>query len=240
MRFHARRWAAGVLGVCLASSGAQAEVISEMILPRDAGYGPRNDPIRGVLTNDTVNFSLHMYNASFGTASINTLGEVTIPRGPAFTDMGLNRNGTGRIQGTWDEVIQGNNLYINTVIKTSNGQQFVPGTAMVGGSPAAFWTWHFGTANGVDFFPWVTSVTLVTARAYMSSDGGQTFFNSAGIMPGMESSWNPGRDPGTLMSSVADGTNYMLFQYQIVVVPAPSGLGVMAGGLLAATRRRRR
>jgi hypothetical protein len=209
--------------------------------PSGGGYNPRTPPMRGVVANDIASIGLKMYDGANNAVSVNLNGEVSVPRGPSFTNIGANRNGGGQIQASWDEVVQNNVVYINTIIRSSDGAQFMPPTAMVNGQAAFFWNWRFGMSNNVDFYNYVTNVTVVSARAYFSDNGGLSFFGFNNIAGGLNSSnWNPGCDPGQLLASIGDGTNFVFLQYQILIVPAPAGAGALAAfGLFAARRRRR-
>jgi hypothetical protein len=202
------------------------------------GYGGRvGTP--GVRANDTASMSLMMFDSQDRSASVNMGGEFSVTRGPSFTNIGANRNGGGNVLSSWDEVVQGSTVYVNAMFKTSDGSMFMPATARVNGSPAFFWTWHFGVTDPVNYQPWVTQVQLLSARIYFSDNGGASF-NSFSNISGLGGSFLTGRDSGNYLASIGDGTNFILLQYQISVVPAPAGLGVLAGAGLMAARRRRR
>jgi hypothetical protein len=193
----------------------------------------------GVVQGDSASMSLVMIDANDNSVTVNMGGEFSVTRGPTFTNIGANRNGGGNLLASWDEVIQGSNVFINAVIRTSDGSMFMPPTATVNGQPAFFWTWHFGTANPVNFQPWVTSVNLMSARIFFSDNGGASF-NSFSNISGLGGSFLQGRDNGNYLASIGDGTNYIMLQYQIQPVPAPAGVGAVMGGVLLLARRRRR
>jgi hypothetical protein len=239
--------AVGALGLAAAASLACADVmpysLDSMGYPESSGRGYNGRtgaPIRGVVAGDIASMCMVMMDGSGHATSINASGECNVQRGSTFTDLGQSRNGNGHILATWDEVVSGNLVYVNAIYKTSDGSQFMPVTAMVNGQPAYFWTWRMGMQDPVNFQPFVTSVTLNAARVYFSDTGGQSFTSSTDITSNLNTNWNPGRDPGLTLASIGDGTNFMLLSYQITVVPAPAGLGAMAGASLLALRRRRR
>jgi hypothetical protein len=203
-----------------------------------SGYSPRTT-VRPTIVNDQASMSLLMIDANSNSVAINTGGEVNVQRGPTFTNIGTNRNGGGAIMASWDEVQQGNNVFINAVFKTSDGSMFMPPNALVNGQPAFFWSWHFGTANQVNYYPWIDSVSLLSARIFFSDNGGQSF-NSFSNIAGLGNSFMNGRDNGNYLATIGDGTNYIMLQYQINAIPAPAGLAALAGGAMILGRRRRR
>ncbi len=213
----------------------------------EGGYSPRVTPFRAVMPNETASTGLFMYDSALNVQSINTGGEVSILRGPSGGDLGTNRNGSGNITATWDEVVVGTNHYIRCAVTTTNGEAFIPaGTTMTtpqgGTQPAAFWSWRFGTVDPVNFQSWVTQVRLTRAQISFSQDRGQSFFstfNHTSTIPN-RNNWNPSSDDGELLASVGDGTNYILLQYTIEVTPTPGTLALLSGGLFTMSRRRRR
>lgn len=209
--------------------------------PDDGSYAPRSTVVRPVLPNDTVSIGLAMLDGALNRVAINNpasgLATPSVMRGSTFTDIGANRNGTGRILASWDEVVSGNDLFIRAVIRTSNNQPFMPASATVNGQPAFFWTWSFGTTDRVSFYDTITEVTVTSARVLFSADGGASFAGGSPI-PGLGGAWG-GVDQGDLLAVTGDNTNFMLLEYKIVAVPAPGGMLALAGvGLFAARRRR--
>jgi hypothetical protein len=197
-------------------------------------------PVRGVMTGDSASMSLVMMSGGSTTPqSVNLLGDGLIVRGNIFTDLGANRNGGGHIQALWEETVGGDQVYITAIFRTSDGSQFMPATAQVNGQPATFWTWHLGLADPINFQNWVTNVSVTSAHAFFSADGGQSFTSSMDIASILPNNWNPGSDHGIQLSTIGDGTNFLMLQYGIHVIPAPTGLGAMAGAGLLALRRRR-
>jgi hypothetical protein len=208
----------------------------------NGGYSGRTGgPTPGVIPGDVASMSLIMMDGGANPESVNALGDGLILRGSGqYSDLGANRNGGGHVQAIWDEVLQGNATSIIAIFKTSDGSQFLPASSEVNGQPAQFWTWRFGMTDPVNFQPSVTGVTLNSAHVYFSNDGGQSFTGSTDITSNLSTNWNPGRDPGLSMASIGDGTNFLMLEYQITVVPAPAGMAALAGGSLLALRRRRR
>jgi hypothetical protein len=205
--------------------------------PQSPGYGGRVDS-PGVMPGDTASISLMMIDAQDHSVHVNMGGEVAMARGMSPTSIGANRNGGGNILASWDEVVQGNSVFINAVIRSSDGSMLMPPTAQVNGQPAFFWTWHLGTTDPINYMNWVTQVELLSARIYFSSNGGASFSGFSNIS-GLGPSFMGGRDNGNYLASIGDGTNFILMQYQINIIPAPAGFGLLAGaGLLVARRRR--
>lgn len=205
--------------------------------PGNYGYAPRGGR-PGVVPGDAASMCIMMVDDNDHSMAANTGGEVPVIRGSAFTDLGANRNGGGHILGSWDEVILGDNVYVNAIFKTADGSMLIPPTSNLNGVPTYFWSWHFGMGYAVTFMPGVTQVDLLGARAYFSDNGGQSFTGFADISAGHNGSFLNGRDPGQYLATVGDGTNYMMLQYQIRVVPAPAALAAFGGLTLLARRRR--
>jgi hypothetical protein len=216
-------------------------ILSLAALPTIAAATGGPPPI--VLQGDTASMSLIMMDASLNSVSVNTMGDISVPRGNAFNDLGVSLNGGGNIQAIWDQNASGTQTIITAIFRTADGSQFMPMTAHVGQEPAVFWTWHFGVVDPVNFQPWVTSVTLNSAHVFFSADSGQTFSGSVDMTSNLPSNWMPGRDNGLTVSSIGDGTNFIMMQYNVGftgTVPAPGGVATIALGSLLALRRRRR
>lgn len=220
-------------GMAISALPALAEITPYPV----GGYQPRVTN-GAVLASDAASMTLVMVDANDQSVSVNMGGNVNVTRGSTFTSLGNNRNGGGQILGSWDEVIQGNDIYINAIFRTSDGSMFMPPTATVNGSPAFFWKWQFGSTNPVNYQPWVTSVGLTSARIYFSDNGGQSFSSFSNIS-GLNGSFMSGRDNGNYLATIGDGTNYILLQYRITPVPAPAGIAALGGAALLITRRRR-
>ena len=86
------------------------------------GYLPRVNPIRGVMPNDRVSITLTMYDSIFNSVTVNSLGDWRCLRGTTLVDGGSNRNGTGRVQFSWDETVSGTRTFIRATIRTSNAE----------------------------------------------------------------------------------------------------------------------
>jgi hypothetical protein len=229
-----------LISMLLGSGALPALTLAGVIDPnlQDSGYGDRA-VLRGVAPGDSATMCLVMMDSQGHVQAVNSTAECDVTRGNTFTDLGSNSNGGGDLLGAWEEVVQGNSLYVNAVFKTSDGSQFMPITSKVNGQSAYFWSWHMGLNDPVNFQNFVTAVPLITGRVAFSSDGGQTFTNTSSITTNLSSDWDPGRDPGVLMTNIGDGTNYMLLQYQIQVVPTPAALATLGlGGLFMGRRRR--
>lgn len=200
------------------------------------------------MTGDNASVGLFMYDTTLARSqSINSLGDIAIRRGNTPIDIGANRNGSGRIRALWDEVVVGNGVQIRCAISTSNNEPLVPATSTIplpggGTTPAAFWSWHFGSLDPVNFQAFVTSVSLTRASVSFSSDGGQSFTSNINITNTIpnRANWNPGADGGQLLTSVGDGTNYVLLQYEINIIPTPGAIALVCSGLWTMVHRKRR
>jgi hypothetical protein len=215
--------------------------------PSDPGYGPRVNPLRGVFPNDRVSMTLTLYDAQLNSSTVNTSGDFRVQRSIGAVDGGSNRNGTGRVMFTWDEIVSGTRTYIRATIGTSNNEPLMPATSRVplpggGTSPAAYWSWHFGTIDPVNYQTYITGVTLVRSSISMSSDGGQSYFSTLTTTSGIANSsdWRPGSDPGQLMTSIGDGTNFVLLQYEVNYVPNTGSVALLGAGVMTMLGNRRR
>jgi hypothetical protein len=213
-----------------------------------AGVVPSDDPtgqLRTVADDDKVSLSLVMQSLTGKRQSVNVPGNesphVLVTKGPSFTDIGSNRfSPSGRILASWDEVVSSNLFIVRIRIKSSDGSQFLPTGAMVDGDPVLAWTWNVGLTDPINFQDWVTSVKVTSATARFSYDSGATYragsLNFTNSLP--TDQWSPAIDNGVLRSTVGDGTNAMLLEYKLLVVPTP-GVGVaLVGGLGLLSRRR--
>ena len=211
--------------------------------PADGGgYLPRVNPLRGVMPNDRVSVTITMYDSIFNSVTVNSLGDWRCLRGNSLVDGGTNRNGTGRVQFSWDETVSGTRTFIRATIRTSNAEPLLPLTATVGNNPAAYWSWRFGSTDPVNFQTNITQVTLLRSSISLSSDNGQSYFSTMTTTSGIPNAtnWNPGADPGQLMTNFGDGTNFVLLQYEVAYVPPPGSAVLVAAGLATIASRRRR
>jgi hypothetical protein len=211
------------------------------------GYSPRVNPLRGVMPNDRVSVTLTMYDSIFNSVTVNSLGDWRCLRGSTLIDGGSNRNGTGRVQFSWDETVSGNRTFIRATIRTSNAEPLLPLSATVplpGGqsSPAAYWSWRFGATDPINYQTNITQVTLLRSSISLSSDNGQSYSSTMTTTSGIPNAtnWNPGSDPGQLMTNFGDGTNFVLLQYEVAYVPPPGSAVLVAAGLATIASRRRR
>jgi hypothetical protein len=216
------KYVAAMIGLAGFAAGAQAVVVG------------------GVMPGDHASMCMTMQDSAHHQTELNMTGDCSVQRGSSYMDLGANRNGGSHLLGSWDEHVTGNSVYINAIFKTADGSMFMPITSSVNGQPAYYWSWNFGTNDPVDYQPWVTGVTLQAAHIYFSDNGGQSFIGAVDMFPALGPNFDPGRDPGMLLTSIGDGTNFVLLQYQIQVAPAPGGLAAMAGASMLALRRRRR
>ncbi len=207
----------------------------------DSGdFGERTPGARGVMTNDTLSMALNMTAISGAQAFLNGGGQFIVSRGPGFTDIGAHRGTGARVQASWDEVVSGGQTFISVIYKTSTGGHLVPNTSNIDGSGINTWNWSVGVLDPIHFQEGVSSVQLVSARAFFSRNAGTSFFGNINILPNLPGDFNPGLDSGLPLLSAGDGTNYVLIRYQIdVTIPAPASGVALASGLVLLTRRRR-
>lgn len=204
------------------------------------GYEPR-DVFDGVVPGDGATMTLKMHDINGNTVSINTGGDVSVVRGPTYTDIGANRNGTSRVEASWDSVISGGRMYLIALFRlTSITDQILPNGSNNNGVPAFAWSWNFGTLDNINFQPWVTSVRIRQALGAFSNDLGASYTNgsidfTAQFPPG---EWSPARDFGLPFPTIGDGTNAILLSYELDIIPAPGTFVLLAAGLVAVRRRR--
>jgi hypothetical protein len=232
----------------IGSAGDRAGASNESSGPGFAfsGYDSRANPVRGVNANDRVSMTLIQYDANANPAFVNSDGEVRVPRGAGITDGGQNRNGTGRLQMSWDETVSGSRTFIRATISTSNREPLVPASATVplpgGPAPAVLWSWHFGVVDGVNYFDFISGVRLIRSQISFSTDNGQSYFNTIVTTSSIPNSdrWMPGSDAGQILSSVGDGTNYIFLQYEVSYIPGPASVALIGGGVITMLSGRRR
>ncbi len=214
-----------------------------MMSPGGGGFGDRTPGSQGVVPNDMASMAINMTAVNGQQAFMNAGGHALVTRGPSFTNIGAHRDPTtqANILASWDEVVSGGRTYLSVIFKTSNGAHLVPVTSNIGGVGIFTWNWSFGTVDPVDYQQGVTAVSLVSARAYFSRNGGTSFFTNTNIAPNLPSNFMPSADPGTPLLTAGDGTNYVLIRYEIdVTVPTPATALPLASGLAFIGRRRRR
>ena len=211
------------------------------------GYAPRVNPLRGVVPFDRSSISLTMYDADFNTMTVNSLGDWNCIRGSTLVDGGANRNGTGRILFSWDETVSGTRTFIRATIRSSNAEALFPASSVInfpggGTSPAVYWSWQFGITDPVNYQSNITQVTLLRSSVSLSRNGGQSYSATMTTTPSIPhaTNWMPGFDPGQLMTTFGDGTNFILLQYEVAYVPPPGSMVLVAAGLATIGGRRRR
>lgn len=205
------------------------------------GFGERTPGSRGVALNDVASMSIQMTALNGAQANMNGGGQVLVTRGLAFTDIGIHRSSPARVLASWDEVVSAGRTFISVIFKTDNGSHLVPVTSNIDGVGIFSWNWDFGTVDPVDYSPGVSAVSLLSARAYFSRNGGTSFFANTNIAPGLPSSFMPGVDSGTPLLTAGDGTNYVLIRYEIdVTIPTPATAFALVSGISMIGLRRRR
>lgn len=214
---------------------------------QSGGYDARVNPTRGVMPNDRVSMTLITYDAQLNSVNVNSLGELRVTRSVGTVNGGANRNGTGNVTFSWDETVSGSRTYIRAMIRTSNNEPFFPATSTVplpggGTSPAVYWSWHFGTIDPVNYQSNITNARLVRSSISFSSDGGQSYSGTMNTTSSIDNApdWRPGSDPGQLMTSVGDGTNMILLQYEVTYVPGAGSTALVGLGCATMFGRRRR
>lgn len=214
---------------------------------RHDGVGPRGGGSPSVADNDTAGIQLLMYGSNGTVRTINTLGNLSVRRGPTPTALGANVNGEliggsrGTILASWDEYLGSQFNTINVVISTSDSQDILPIGVVNPADPTEtfdFWTWNFGVGDPVTWRAGASRAPLFAASYKLSSDGGQTFFSSKAIT-NLGDPWN-GVDVGTTQSEPGSGVNYILLSYKVGPVPTPGTLALAGLCTLGAARRRRR
>lgn len=222
--------------------GAAACTCAADFVPVD--HGQMSDPVYGeggtpaVMPAGKTSLSLMMY-AGGNSQYVNDAGDVAVSRGmDAFTDIGANINGTGRVLAMWDEFEGEGSNTIQIVWKTSNAEELLPAGSEIDGNPASFLGWAVGASSAIPFGDWIdpSSIEIVNATiAFSSNEGGS--FDIFNISATLDDPWN-GTDTGSALPMAGEHVNYIVAQYQYAFVPVPGTAGVLLLGL-ALTRRRR-
>lgn len=182
--------------------------------------------------------------------TLNSEGDAPVPVStfddPKFYSIGTNTvpnpSQEDILEAAWYEVVNPQGQFVQLVIRSRNGKQFVPvGTKVDGHTVQAFSYELGGDGNGIDWKGWISHVSWTEYVINYSTDGGQTAYSDPTIYdPIGDSHWN-GIDVLHLGLEVpGSGVNWIQVNYKIGVVPAPGALTglAIAGGLLARRRRR--
>lgn len=229
------------MSLLVATAGANAEMIlpargtSEGAAARGAGDGPG---FSAVAASDTASVALRVYATQQISLFLNAGGDASIQRGGAFKDIGAAPAGYGTytVQAYWDEFVAAVNT-VQIIWKTSNGQRFIPAGATIQGQPVQFLEWRVGATNPITFWPWITSVNLVSATISASTNGGATL-TTTDITGSVSNPWNGTSFGTTLPASFFNNANYIEATFTYVPIPAPASAGavMILGAGLGAVR----
>ncbi|MCL4741677.1 MAG: hypothetical protein KJZ54_05670 [Phycisphaerales bacterium] len=214
---------------------------------QDDHYGDRTSD--AVANNSVATVSLVGF-AGGQFRTLNSEGDAPVPVStfddPKFYSIGTNTvpnpSQEDVLEAAWYEVVNPQGHFVQLVIRSRNGKQFVPvGTQVDGHTVQAFSYELGGDGNGIDWKGWVSHVSWTEYVINYSTDGGQTAYSDPTIQdPIGGAHWN-GIDVLHLGLEVpGSGVNWIQVNYKIGVVPAPGALTglALAGGLLARRRRR--
>jgi len=165
---------------------------------------------------------------------------------PMFVEVGeISVETTGQtdvVEAAWwaSDLPTGN--FLNFVMRTQEGHDFVPFGAKKNGSLIQAFSYEIGgNGDGVDYRNWVDLVLWDELTISYSSDGGQTVFSDPTIEdPIAGGNWIGGTDDLHLgLSLPGDGVNWIQASYKITVIPTPaSALALLGAGAVAFRRRR--
>ncbi len=165
---------------------------------------------------------------------------------PMFVDVGeIAVDGGGQtdtVEAAWWDLQVPEGIFIKFVLRTQNGNDFVPFGSTKDGDPIQAYSYEMGgDGNGIDFRNWVTDVTWEELTISYSFDGGQTVFSDPTIDdPINGGNWIDGIDDLHLgLAFPGDGVNWIQASYKISVVPAPASAALLLGAGLIGFRRRR-
>jgi hypothetical protein len=168
--------------------------------------------------------------SSFSSQQFYTIGEVEVDAG-----------GTDMVEAGWWEIVLPTESFVQVVFRSQNGGQFVPFNSKLNGQNIQAYTYEMGgDGNGIDFLPWITSVTWEELTVSYSSDGGQTVFSDPTIHDPIGNSPWDGTDSEHLgLAFPGDGVNWMQVTYKFEAIPAPATTMALLipGGLLLRRRR---
>lgn len=193
------------------------------------------------MPGETASMALRQYQNPSNNGFINAGGAVNVARGPTFTSLGANVNGSGQIEGRWDEIV-GDVTRIQVIWRTSNQEAFIPAGALINGAPVQFLGWEFGNNNPVNFGPWVQHVELIGATLSSSDDWGNNILDTFDVFSAINSPnpWDGTGGVGAQGSGFWQDANWIELELEYQVVPAPAAAGTLAlAGVVGAFRRRR-
>ncbi|MBL8760866.1 MAG: hypothetical protein JNL50_06125 [Phycisphaerae bacterium] len=211
------------------------------------GFTTRDDLPGSVFSDDPASFSLPMYGSNGSKVYINTGGAAaSVKINEGYKSIGENRNGQlingsrGQIMVSWDEQVLSNKNVVTVIYKTSDAQDIMPAGVMIGNETFDFWTWNVGVIDPINFQSQDGKVPLFAATVSLSRDSGDSFYSTKSIFnKSVTSPWN-GKDGGVTQIDIGEGVNLIRLRYEIGQVPGPGTGVLMAMGVLAAARRRRR
>lgn len=210
-------------------------------------YGDRNDDTavrdNAVVTAGFVGFSGGDWHV------LNSGGHTEVPvseiSDPEFTPIGEIQVETSAetdvVEVAWWEAVLPAGRFIQFVMRTQEGHDFVPFGSKLGGKAIQAYTYEMGgDGNGLDFRQWVDFVLWDELTISYSYDGGQTVFADPTIYdPIGEQNWDGTDDLHLGLVIPGDGVNWIQASYKIEAVPAPSALAVLLAPGVAMLRRRR-
>jgi hypothetical protein len=165
---------------------------------------------------------------------------------PMFVEVGeidVETNGeTDMVEAAWWDLQVPTGVYIQFVMRTQNGGEFVPfGSTKDGDTVQAYSYEMGGNGDGIDFRNWVTDVIWEELTISYSYDGGQTVFTDPTISdPINGGDWSYGTDSLHLgLAFPGDGVNWIQASYKIELIPAPASAMALLGAGAFAFRRRR-
>ncbi|MFM9996287.1 MAG: hypothetical protein ACKVU4_10855 [Phycisphaerales bacterium] len=207
--------------------------------PQIPGFG--DGGFSAVWDGDSASLALKVYANPQLSVYLNSQGDSSVVRGGGFKNTGSAALGFGSytVQATWDEFITPTNNTIQIIWKTSNAQRFIPAGATIQGQPVGFVEARVGVTDAISFWPWITTVNMVSATIASSTNGGLTL-STFDITGSVSNPWNGTSFGSTLPASSFNNANYIMATFTYVPVPAPASVGgvLLFAGLCAARRRR--
>ena len=181
--------------------------------------------------------------------TLNSNPDASIPRStfdaPMFVPIGeieVDTTGdTDNVEAAWWHQNLAGEDYIRFVLRTENGNEFVPFGSKTGGSTIQAYSYELGgNGNGIDFRWWVQHVDWQELTISYSYDGGQTVFSDPTINdPIGGANWDGIDDLHLGLALPGDGVNWIQASYKVTAVPAPaSAFALLGAGALGLRRRR--